>query len=74
VLLGFQFRAILETGFEKVPEHAKYMKLGVLGLLLLAVALLIFYGLWFGFTLYRRQTRGQGVRLRLQAGVSSIPR
>ncbi|HEY0546506.1 MAG TPA: DUF6328 family protein [Pyrinomonadaceae bacterium] len=44
VLLGFQFRAILETGFEKLPEHAKYMKLGGLGLLLLAVSLLIWPG------------------------------
>jgi Family of unknown function (DUF6328) len=44
VLLGFQFRAILETGFEKLPEHAKYMKLGGLGLLLLAVALLMWPG------------------------------
>jgi hypothetical protein len=41
VLLGFQFRSIFETGFEKLPEHAKYMKLGGLGLLLLAVTLLI---------------------------------
>src|SRR4051794_18466132 len=31
VLLGFQLRAILETGFEKLPEHAKYMKLGGIG-------------------------------------------
>jgi len=44
VLLGFQFRAILETGFENLPEHAKYMKLGGLGLLLLAVALLMWPG------------------------------
>jgi hypothetical protein len=41
VLLGFQFRATLEPGFEKLSEHAKYMKLGGLGLLLIAVALLI---------------------------------
>jgi hypothetical protein len=44
VLLGFQFRSIFETGFEKLPEHAKYMKLGGLGLLLLAVTLLIWPG------------------------------
>jgi hypothetical protein len=44
VLLGFQFRSILETGFEKLPEHAKYMKLGGLGLLLFAVALLMWPG------------------------------
>lgn len=44
VLLGIQFRSIFETGFEKLPEHAKYMKLGGLGLLLLAIALLIWPG------------------------------
>jgi hypothetical protein len=44
VLLGIQFRSIFETGFEKLPEHAKYMKLGGLGLLLLAVTLLIWPG------------------------------
>jgi hypothetical protein len=44
VLLGFQFRSILETGFEKLPEHAKYMKLGGLGLLLIAVTLLMWPG------------------------------
>jgi hypothetical protein len=41
VLLGFQFRSVFEAGFEKLAEHAKYMKLGGLGLLLLAVALLM---------------------------------
>ncbi|HEV7375060.1 MAG TPA: DUF6328 family protein [Pyrinomonadaceae bacterium] len=44
VLLGLQFRSIFETGFEKLPEHAKYIKLGGLGLLLLAVTLLIWPG------------------------------
>jgi len=47
---------------------------GGLSIGLSALALLIFYGLWFGFTLYRKQARGQGVRPRLQAGVSSVPR
>lgn len=41
VLLGFQFRSILEPGFEKLPEHAKYVKLAGLGALLLAMTLLI---------------------------------
>jgi hypothetical protein len=44
VLLGFQFRSMFETGFEKLPEHAKYIKLGGLGLLLLAVTLLMWPG------------------------------
>ncbi|HEX8844357.1 MAG TPA: DUF6328 family protein [Pyrinomonadaceae bacterium] len=44
VLLGLQFRSVLEKGFEKLPEHAKYTKLCGLGLLLLAIALLIWPG------------------------------
>lgn len=41
VLLGIQFRSLLEPGFEKMSEHAKYVRLGGLGLLLTAIALLI---------------------------------
>ena len=44
VLLGFQFRAALEKGFDKLPEHAKYTKLGGLGLMILAVMLLMWPG------------------------------
>jgi hypothetical protein len=44
VLLGFQFRSVFEKGFEKLPEHAKYTKLGGLGLLVLAVMLLMWPG------------------------------
>jgi cytochrome bd-type quinol oxidase subunit 2 len=44
VLLGFQFRSTFEKGFDKLPEHAKYMKFGGLGLLLLAVTLLMWPG------------------------------
>jgi hypothetical protein len=41
VLLGFQFRSVFETGFERLPKHAQYMKLGALVLMLVALALLI---------------------------------
>jgi hypothetical protein len=44
VLLGFQFRSVFETGFGKLPEHAQYVKLGGLGLMLLAVSLLMWPG------------------------------
>lgn len=44
VLLGFQFRSVFEKGFEKLPEHARYVKLGGLGLMLLAVVLLMWPG------------------------------
>jgi hypothetical protein len=44
VLLGVQFRSVFETGFEKLPRHAQYVKLGGLGLMLLAVTLLILPG------------------------------
>jgi hypothetical protein len=43
-----------------------------LSLALGALALLIFYGLWFGYTLYTRQARAQAVRPRMQVSVSSI--
>ncbi len=41
VILGFQFRSIFEKGFEQLPAHAQYIRLGGLGLMTLAVALLI---------------------------------
>ena len=41
VLLGFQFRSVFEPGFEALPEHARYLKLGGLGLMTLAVGLLM---------------------------------
>ena len=44
VLLGFQFRSAFEQGFAKLPAHAQYAKLGGLGLMLLAVALLMWPG------------------------------
>jgi len=44
VLLGFQFRSTFEKGFDKLPEHAKYVKFGGLALLLLAVTLLMWPG------------------------------
>src|SRR5437588_628906 len=44
VLLGFHFRAVLESGFEHLSQPSKYLALGGLGLMLLAVALLIWPG------------------------------
>lgn len=41
VLLGFQFRAVFEQGFEKLPTASQYLKMGALGLMLLALALLL---------------------------------
>jgi hypothetical protein len=41
VLLGFQSRAVFEKGFEQLPGHAQYLKLGGLALMLVAVALLM---------------------------------
>ncbi len=44
VLIGFQFRSMFEPGFEQLSAHARYMKLGSLGLMVLALALLIWPG------------------------------
>ncbi len=41
ILLGFQFRSFLETGFESLSLSSQLIKLLALGMILLAVALLI---------------------------------
>ena len=41
VLVGFQFRSVFESGFDRLPPAVQYLKLGGLGLLLGALALLI---------------------------------
>jgi amino acid permease len=41
VLLGFQFRSMMEKGFESLPLPSQLLKLVALGLMLLAIALLI---------------------------------
>lgn len=41
VLLGFQFRSIMEPGFESLPLPSQLLKLVALGLMLVAIALLI---------------------------------
>src|SRR5881275_2090918 len=50
VLIGFQFRSVFEPGFEKLSLHAQYLKLGGLGLMLLALALLIWPGAYHQLT------------------------
>ena len=44
VLLGFEFRAAFEPGFERLPHYAQFMKFGGLGLMVIAVALLMWPG------------------------------
>ncbi len=44
VLVGLQFRSALEQGFEQLPKHAQYLKLGGLSLLLVVIALLMSSG------------------------------
>jgi cytochrome bd-type quinol oxidase subunit 2 len=41
VLLGFQFRAAFEKGFEKLSITSQYLKMGALGLMLVAIGLLV---------------------------------
>ncbi len=41
VLVGFQYRAVFEPGFERLSTLAQYLKVGGLGLLVVAVGLLI---------------------------------
>lgn len=44
VLLGFQYRSVFETGFEKLPPSSHYLKLCGLCLLLITVALIMATG------------------------------
>src|SRR4051794_9511861 len=41
VLLGFQYRSVFEKGFEQLPVATQYLKVGALGLMLVAVGLLM---------------------------------
>jgi predicted histidine transporter YuiF (NhaC family) len=41
VLVGFQFRSMLEKGFEALPQSSQYLKLCALGLMLLTIGLLM---------------------------------
>lgn len=41
VLVGFQFRSVLEKGFEQLPQSSQYLKLCALGLMLLSTGLLM---------------------------------
>lgn len=41
LVLGMQFRSVLEPGFDKLPAVTQFLKLGGLGLMLLALGLLI---------------------------------
>jgi FtsH-binding integral membrane protein len=41
VLLGFQYRSAFEPGFQKLPQHAQYLKIGSLSLMLFAFGLLL---------------------------------
>lgn len=41
VLLGFEYRAVFEPGFEKLSQTAQYLKLASGGVLLLTLALLL---------------------------------
>jgi DMSO reductase anchor subunit len=41
VLVGFQFRSVFEQGFDSLPLPSQLLKLGGLGLMLVAVALII---------------------------------
>jgi len=44
ILLGFQYRAVFEKGFEALPPTSQYLKLAALGVLLLAIALIMWPG------------------------------
>jgi hypothetical protein len=66
ILLGFQFRAFLQPGFERLPVTAQYAKLAGLALLLIALALVISPA-----PFHRLAERGEDTR-RMHHVVSSV--
>src|SRR5438132_2553906 len=58
VLLGFQLRAVFETGFDKLPVRSQYLNLGALGLLLSALALLVWPGAYHRLVEGGEDTKG----------------
>ncbi|MFN2492039.1 MAG: DUF6328 family protein [Pyrinomonadaceae bacterium] len=44
IFLGFQYRAVFEKGFEALPRSSQQLKLAALGVMLVAVALLMWPG------------------------------
>jgi hypothetical protein len=57
VLLGFQYRVVFETGFEKLPDASRLMNLVSLSLLLLGTALLMSPGAFHRIVAEGRDTR-----------------
>ena len=54
VLIGLQYRATFESGFEKLPRHAQFLKLGSLTILLITLVLIIWPGAY-----HRVVTKGE---------------
>ena len=54
VLIGFDFRAIIEKGFEQLPPLTQYLKLTSLGLMLVTLGLLLWPGAY-----HQRVERGE---------------
>ena len=47
ILLGFQYRAIFERAFEKLPPTSQYLKLAALGILLIAMLVILAFIIFF---------------------------
>jgi DMSO reductase anchor subunit len=58
VLLGFQYRSVFEPGFEKLPLASQYLKVGALGLMLLALGLLLAPGAYHRLVTEGEDTHG----------------
>src|SRR5258705_13450797 len=58
VLLGFQYRAVFERGFERLSTRSQYVNLVALCLLLLALALLIWPSAYHRLVVRGEDTEG----------------
>src|SRR5215212_9967414 len=73
VLLGFQYRVVLERGFEQLPPSAQVGNLVALGLLLLALALMLTPAPYHYLVLDGNHNRGFQRLISRTAGLALLP-
>lgn len=73
ILLGFQYRAVLERGFAQLPPSAQVGNLVALGLLLLALALLLLPAPYHYLVLQGNNSQGFQRLISRTAGLALLP-
>jgi hypothetical protein len=73
ILLGFQFNAAFQKGFEQLPAHTRYIDAGALVLMLAAIALLILPGIRHRVVEEGRDSRAFLSFITRLAGIALLP-